>query len=421
MRVAVFGAGYAGLTAARRLERNLPPEAELVVVDQHDYHLVLHEIHRAIRRPAVEDALRVPLSEVLDWATVREARVTDVDPEAGEATLDGEETLSYDAGIVALGSEAAFYDLPGVEEHATPLKSLDDAAAIRGEFLDAVEGGGETTVVVGGAGLSGVQTAGELTALAREEGVAEEVTVHLLEREAAVAPNFPENFQTAVHEALVDRGVTVRTLARVTGADEGTVSLDDGTEIDSDVFVWTGGIRGPDALGGERPVVEARLRHAGTTFVVGDAGRLVDADGSAVPAASQSAIRAAGVAAENVERLVEHGLAGEAGFEPRLETFQFDSPGWLVSVGDGAVAQVGGVVLTGAPAIALKTSIGAGHLTAVGAIEQAVGLVSEELDLATGASPDVDVPDDPVDVLDWNDDGDTDGGESRTDGGTETE
>jgi len=409
MRVAVFGAGYAGLTAARRLERNLPPEADLVVVDQHDYHLVLHEIHRAIRRPSVADALRVPLEEPLDWATIREARVTDIDPAAGEATLDGEETLDYDAGIVALGSEAAFYDLPGVEEYATPLKSLDDAADIRADFLDAVDEGGETTVVVGGAGLSGVQTAGELTALAREEGVAEEVTVHLLEQAAAVAPNFPENFQRTVADELTERGVTIRTLATVAEADEGTVTLDDGTEIDSDVFVWTGGIRGPDALDGERPVVKARLRLADDTFVVGDAGRLVDADGSAVPAASQSAIRAARVAAENVERLVEHELAGGAGFEPRLDAFQFDSPGWLVSVGDGAVAQVGGVVLTGPAAIALKTSIGAGHLTSVGAIEQAVDLVTEELDLATGASPDADVPDDPVDTLDWND-GDAENG-----------
>lgn len=408
MRVAVFGAGYAGLTAARRLERKLPAGAELVVVDKHDYHLVLHEIHRAIRRPSIAEALRVPLDDCLDWATIREAEVTDLDPEAGEAELDGEETLTYDVGIVALGSEAAFYDLPGVKSHATPLKSLDDAAAIREDFLAAVDDGGEATVVVGGAGLSGIQTAGELTALAREEGVEEAVEIVLLEQEAAVAPTFPENFQSTVHEELLDRGVTIRTLATVTEADDERIELDDGTEIDYDAFVWTGGIRGPDALDGDRPVVQARLRLAGDTFVVGDAGRLVDADGAAVPAASQSAIRGARVAAENANRLVEYEQGDRDGFEPRLKPFRFDSPGWLVSVGDGAVAQVGGVVLTGPPAIALKTSIGAGHLTSIGAITQASNLVSEELGLATDASPpeDVDVPDDPVEILDWNDEGD---------------
>ena len=51
MRVAVLGAGYAGLTVARQLERTLPDDVELVVVDDTGEHLLKHEIHRAIRHP----------------------------------------------------------------------------------------------------------------------------------------------------------------------------------------------------------------------------------------------------------------------------------------------------------------------------------------------------------------------------------
>jgi NADH dehydrogenase len=70
---------------------------------------------------------------------------------------------------------------------------------------------------------------------------------------------------------------------------------------------------------------------------------------------------------------------GTEGFRPRLSPFNFDSPGWLVSVGDGAVAQVGPTVLRGRAAKALKTSVGAGYLTSVGAIGNAVDLAREEL------------------------------------------
>ena len=56
-------------------------------------------------------------------------------------------------------------------------------------------------------------------------------------------------------------------------------------------------------------------------------------------------------------------------------------PGWLVSVGDDAVAKVGPSVLTGRAALALKTTVGAGYLGTVGAVQNAVDLVSEELDL----------------------------------------
>jgi NADH dehydrogenase len=211
----------------------------------------------------------------------------------------------------------------------------------------------------------------------------------LLEQQGAVAPNFPENFRRAVDEQLRDRGITVRTDAAVAEADADTIALDGGTELDYDEFVWTGGIRGPDALAGDRPPVRSRLQLAGDTFVVGDAARVVDSDGQAVPASAQSAIREARVAAANVEKLVDHRLGDESGgFEPRLDDFQFDSPGWLVSVGDGAVAQFGTTVLTGPAAVALKTTVGAGYLTSVGAVRRAVGLVGEELDLDVDADPD---------------------------------
>lgn len=59
MRVLVLGAGYAGLTLARDLERRLPADADLTVVNDSPHHLVQHEVHRAIRRPAVADAIQV--------------------------------------------------------------------------------------------------------------------------------------------------------------------------------------------------------------------------------------------------------------------------------------------------------------------------------------------------------------------------
>ena len=399
MNVVVFGAGYAGLTLARGLERRLPPAVNLTVVDESDDHLVQHELHRAIRRPTIAEDITVPLADCFERAEIRQARVTDVDADAGVATLDDETELAYDVGAVCLGAETAFYDLPGVEEHATPLKRLADAERIRADVLDCIEAG-DARIVVGGAGLSGIQVAGELAALAREEGASDAVEITLLEQQAAVAPNFPEQFQRAVDEQLRDRGITVRTDAAVAEADADTITLGGGTELDYDEFVWTGGIRGPDALAGDRPLVRSRLQLAGDTFVIGDAGRVVDSDGQAVPASAQSAIREARVAAANVEKLVDHRLGDDTGrFEPRLDDFQFDSPGWLVSVGDGAVAQFGSTVLTGPAAVALKTTVGAGYLMSVGAVRRAVGLVGEELDLDAGPDDAVDATDgDPVDA-----------------------
>jgi NADH dehydrogenase len=385
MHVAVLGAGYAGLTVARRLERRLPDDVDITVVDESDTHLVQHELHRVIRRPALREVITVPLDEVLARSEVRQARVTDVDTDAGVATLstdDGTAQLDYDYAAVCLGAETAFYGLPGVEEHAIPLKRLEHAGAIRESVLAAPGG----AAIVGGGGLSGIQVAGELAALSDAESLDLDVTV--VEMADRIAPGFDAAFADAVRTELEARGVHIETGATVESAAADTVHLADGRELGYDTFVWAGGIQGPDATGSERAEVRANLRVGDGTFVVGDAGRVVDEAGEAVPAAAQTALREAKVAAANIRRLVRGGEDG--GFEPRLDTFRYDSPGWVVSVGDGAVAQVGPVVMSGEPAKAAKAVIGAGHLGSVGAIGRASDLVRTEL--GWPSADDVDLP-----------------------------
>ncbi|WP_308219582.1 NAD(P)/FAD-dependent oxidoreductase [Halorientalis litorea] len=375
MRVAVFGAGYAGLTVARRVARRAP-DVELVVVDEDPHHLVKHELHRLVRHPDLADALRVPLSDLLPSARVEQARVTDIDPEERVATLDcdGEtSTLEYDAAAVCLGAATAFYDLPGVRENARPLQRVPDALGIREDALATPDG----HAVVGGGGLSGVQVAGELAALAADRDLPLDVT--LVERADRVASGFGDAFADAVAAELGARDVTVETGVAVDGSDEDTVTLADGRTLPADVFVWTGGIRGPDSLDGDRPTVGADLRVAEGTYVVGDAAAVVDADGREVPASAQTAVREARVAAANLlAEVTDAPTDGPA-------TYRYENAGWVVSVGDGAVAQVEDVVLSGEPARLVKAAIVGGHLGSVGELGRAVDLVAEELGWPTVA------------------------------------
>jgi NADH dehydrogenase len=371
MHVAVLGAGYAGVGLTRQLERTLPEDVEITVVDERDTHLVQHLLHRVVRYPSLEEKLTIPLGDLLDRATHRQARVVDVDPESGAVDLaDG--SLSADFLAVCLGAQTAFYDLPGLEEHAVPLKRLSHAEQIRQEF-DSVRGE-DGKVVVGGAGLSGVQVAGELAEMTTSDGV----DVLLLERLDSVAPSFPPQFQRAVAEELTDRGVRVETGRTVQRAEDDVVVLADGDEMAYDQLIWTGGIAGQDAVGGERPEVRATLRLGERAFAVGDTARVVDANGERAPASAQTAIRQATVAASNIGKLVDYERT-DSGFEPRLDTYRFDELGWMVSIGDGTVAQVGPAVLRGAPADAIKTTVGAGYLGSIGAVENATDYVRKSV------------------------------------------
>ncbi|KYH25712.1 nitric oxide reductase FlRd-NAD(+) reductase [Halalkalicoccus paucihalophilus] len=362
MRIVVCGAGYAGVTLAKRLEKALST-IEIVLVDRDPYHLIQHELHRVIRRPDLADVITLPLESLFDRVEVLRAEIEAVDRDERVIRCADRE-IAYDYAAVCLGAETNYYDLPGVEDHAIPLKRLEHAEAIRERVAD------DSRVVVGGAGLSGVQVAGELAALDSAPSIT------ILEQFDSVAPNFPANFRAAVTEELETRGIDVRTGTPVECATAEAVETVDGESIEYDTFVWTGGIRGSASLNEERPAVRSDLRLDSRTFVVGDAARVVDDDGEAVPASAQAAIREARVVARSLVAMVKD---DRDGFAPRPERFSFDSPGWLVSVGDGAVAQVGPTVLRGKAALALKASVGAGYLSSIGAVRNAVDLVNEEL------------------------------------------
>ncbi len=380
MHIVVCGAGYAGLTLARGLERELPADVDLTIVDASPDHLVQHELHRVIRRPSLADDISIPLSSALSRTDIRVGKIAGVDTDNQTVRFEDGRELDYDIGTLCLGAKTAFHGILGVEEHATPLKRLDHAESIRAGVRGAFERDTQPRVVVGGAGLSGIQVAGEIAALAAEED--QEATVTLLEQFETVAPSFPAPFQAAVHDALEAEGVEIRTDAAVIKADAESVHLEDGTTLVYDEFVWTGGITGPGALHGRRPDVASDLRIDDRTFVVGDAARVVDDDGQPVPPSAQTAVREARTTVENISRLVAYERDPKAVFEPRLERYQFESAGWLVSVGNNAVAQVGPSVVTGKAALAIKTTVGAGYLSSVGAVKNAVDLVAEELGLA---------------------------------------
>ena len=89
------------------------------------------------------------------------------------------------------------------------------------------------------------------------------------------------------------------------------------------------------------------------------------------PASAQSAVREARVVAKNILRLV--GNRDDDVFDPRLDQFTFNSPGWLVSVGEGAAAQVGPTVVTGTAAKALKVTVRPAGLPLVGRCGQKRG------------------------------------------------
>ena len=337
-KVVVLGAGYAGAGAVQTLESELQRvDADLTWISQNDYHLVLHETHRVVRDPGVQDDITIPVGQIAAPDTeFVQATVEGVDTDEQVVALDDGE-VEYDYLLVALGSQTAYYGIPGMEEHALTLKSLDDALDIHEQVSQAASEASRNDpaqIVIGGAGLSGIQTAGEVAKF-RDERRAP-IDVYLVEALDEIMPGQDSELQGAVRKRLEDADVEIMTDDPITEADEDAIHFDEGDPLEYDVFVWTGGITGQAAMDDcgldnehNRVTCESDFRTSDDrVFAVGDSA-IVDQGDDPAPPTAQAAWQAAEVAGKNVARAI--------GGQP-LETWTHEDKGTLISVGEKAIA-----------------------------------------------------------------------------------
>jgi NADH dehydrogenase len=340
--VVVLGSGYAGTGAVKQLESELNGEADVTWVSDVDHHLVLHESHRCIRDPEVKEKITFSVSEIKSPSTrFVQGHVDSIDTEDRQITLDDDSTIDYDYLLVGFGSQTAFFGIDGLEEYSLTLKNLDDALGIHEAITEAAREASRNDpaqIVVGGAGLSGIQSAGEIAAF-RDKHRAP-LDIHLVEGLDNVFPNNDPVVQAKLRKLLEEKDVNIHTGEFIGEVDEDTVYIGDETELDYDVLLWTGGITGQDAA--ETADVDKdersnRIESASNfqtsderIFAIGDAA-LIDQPGQEQPAppTAQAAWQAAEVAGENIARTIRG--------QPLTE-WEYDDKGTLISVGGKAVA-----------------------------------------------------------------------------------
>ncbi len=336
--VVVLGAGYAGAGAIQSLQSELDDNARLTWISDTDYHLVLHESHRVIRDPTVRSDITIPTADIADPTTrFIQDTVTGLEPDERLIHLEDGEDVEYDYVLVALGSSTAFYGIPGMADHALTLKSLDDALEIHDQVAEAGTNATRSEpaqVVIGGAGLSGIQTAGEVAAY-RDEHRAP-IEIHLVEALEEIFPGNDPAIQRALRSLLEEAGVHIHTDDPITEAEANVIRFDEGDPLEYDVFVWTGGITGREALD-ETPLenqhnrvnAEANFQTSDErVFAIGDSA-IIDQGDQPAPPTAQAAWQAAELIGENIARAIDN--------RP-LRTWEYDDKGTVVSVGDKAVA-----------------------------------------------------------------------------------
>jgi NADH dehydrogenase len=370
--IVIVGGGFAGIAVARRLERRLRPgEADVILLSRDNYTLFTPMLPEVTSGELEVRHVVTPIREQLRRTRFVLADVDSIDVARREVTyhhvLTGTHTVQpYDQLVIALGSSTSTFGLPGIAENTWPLKTLEDADALRNHLVWLLEladtiGGDErrrrllTLVVVGG-GFTGVETAGEIVELFRsvlrfyKRLRTDEVRMILVEAGKSLLAGLPVKMGEYSRRILERRGVEVLLGDGVAAADEGGLTLQSGRRIETETIIWSAGVKPSPivatmalpttkrgALTTER---DMRVRGFADVWALGDCASIPDESGGVYPMTAQHAIREGPALADN--------LVAELRRKP-TKPFQYRSLGMMAALGaHKAVAQLpGNIVITG--------------------------------------------------------------------------
>ncbi len=269
--IVILGGGFAGLAAALELERRRASRAfNVTLIDKncyHLYHALLYEIATAAVDITEQDLLALQSGVCIRIKALQDIflkkniyvlqdAVTSIDVTKNRVKVAQGGEVRYDELVVALGSQSNDFHIPGLAEHSVSLKELPDALAIHlriDQLLRTVRPGEVKKILIGGAGVSGVEVAGELRhyilRLGREGRlVPQQFEVHLLEAGPTILPGLSAWAQAQALRRLQSLGVVVTTGRPIIGVGPRQVILKDGTTQGFDLLVWSGGIQGHAVL-----------------------------------------------------------------------------------------------------------------------------------------------------------------------------
>ena len=359
-RIVILGGGFAGMTTAECLERELQKDSSVSITLVSETNALLFTPMLAeVAGSSLEPShISTPLRTTLHRTEFVRGRVTDIDVENRKVMLDAGMTgtescqseLDYDHLVFALGAVSNYLGLSNVQRLAFDFKSLIDAIRIRNHVIDMFERADRErdpearrpllTFVIAGGGFAGVELAGALNDFAR--GIladypnlsGKDVRVVLVHARERILPELSESLGRYAQEHMEMRGVEFRLNTRLTDAREGVVVLSNG-EIPADTLVWTAGTA-PNPLVKTVPLEKDKrgalivaqdlsvAGHAGV-WALGDCAAVVDAkSGRPCPPTAQFAQREAATLARNIRATLEGRTT---------KGFHFDSLGALCVVG----------------------------------------------------------------------------------------
>src|SRR5262245_30798791 len=177
-KIVIIGGGFAGINLANGLAGK--KDFRVTVVDRNNYNFfppLLYQIATGYLEPSNISYPFRKLWRGKENIRFHMAEFQRVIPEANKVLLSTGE-MSYDYLVLATGTKTNFFGIENAEGNALPMKTLNDALEMRNYLLQTKERAVQTndkaerkkllTIVIAGAGPTGVEVSGMLAEMKRK-------------------------------------------------------------------------------------------------------------------------------------------------------------------------------------------------------------------------------------------------------------
>ncbi|MEL6789922.1 MAG: NAD(P)/FAD-dependent oxidoreductase [Pseudomonadota bacterium] len=280
IQIVVVGGGAGGLELAAKLGKKLGrKEYDVILLEKNQTHIwkpLLHEVAAGsldanldevgYRSHGHQNGYRFFLGALEDIDRERrEVIVAPLYDENGVIIMNAHR-IRYDYLVIAVGSVANDFGVPGVTQNCMFLESRKEADRFRQKLLNQClrvsrammmrpEADEFVRITIVGGGATGVELAAELYNAAgalKHYGLEvfdeSRLKVTLLEAGPRILPALPEDLSEAAHEELESLGVEVRINAQVTDVTPYGMRLATGDDVPGDLKIWAAGVKAPAFL-----------------------------------------------------------------------------------------------------------------------------------------------------------------------------
>lgn len=365
-RVVIVGAGFAGLTLAKKLSSRY---FQVVLLDKNNYHQFQPLLYQVATSGLEPSSISFPLRKIFQKkknVIIRMTDVTAVTPET-KTVHTGIGDLQYDYLVMAQGATTNYYGNSHLQENAYSMKSVSESLLLRNSLLQNYElalnamnreqRNSLLNVVIVGGGPTGVELAGAIAEMKKKvlpKDYAElnfrHMHIYLLEAAPGLLNGMHAKSGVTVLKYLNNLGVKVQTDTAVKDYDGETVTLSNGKTISSRILIWAAGVKGISIPGIAVNAVAAnnrlfvdgynKVKDLQDVYAIGDIALMQHGKyEKGHPQVAQVAIQQAALLARNLKK-------AESG---KLQIpFAYNDKGSMATVGRNlAVAEIGKLKLKG--------------------------------------------------------------------------